>query len=377
LPPPLTGAEAVPPAPPPSSGETALTGRALLESGGDPGGILVRLARYRARGDTAGTPNWFETETAPDGTFRVGGILPGRYGLVARREGLPPKRLEVEVPEGGRFVELLYESTGILVRVRGRGPGLRVTIAGGRETLREGGTDAHGEVLFAGVEPGRYTVRLERRSRELHPRHRLVRAEAGRTVVVDFGGEGRLFGTVRGPDGTLLGASIVHAMNRFGDGRRWSASCRADSRGRFEIDAVPTGEYDVTVQLLGPRMCVAPATRVTLGPGEARELDLGIADTRISGTVTRAATGEGLKTGQAELSATPVDPERPDEPAGWPLLGSTDLLGRFELRGLAPGAYLLRVSAPWEPLEERRIVAVLPENGRLDDVEIALEPRRP
>lgn len=125
------------------------------------------------------------------------------------------------------------------------------------------------------------------------------------------------------------------------------------SDGRVRIDALAPGSAgnDLTVKIWVRGVLVTERTFAPLSPGEARELgDIALAAT---GSVTGTVTGvDGAVVKGATLVAAPSDPADPERRAltdAWfrqdGARTTTDGEGAFTLRGLAPGAWDLYVTA--------------------------------
>lgn len=154
--------------------------------------VLARLSQLRVAywpvGETLSTPNFGEGERVnPDGTFRIGGLRPGKFKLMLggwprpkgfsllriEREGIEIRSGMVEVPAGGAITGLrlvIEYGSGVVrgeVRIEnGRLPeGSRLFVSMRRNGATDAGgmgaeVDARGRFVIEGLPAGEYLLRL-------------------------------------------------------------------------------------------------------------------------------------------------------------------------------------------------------------------------
>ncbi|WP_375757583.1 carboxypeptidase regulatory-like domain-containing protein [Corallococcus exercitus] len=286
---------------------------------------------------------------------------PGPYLVTARAEGLALARAEVTRPHGEAqsTVRLLLEPgvslTGLTVERAGGAPvpmveltltphtgfedALPVFLQTGAsvpdEARHEALSDARGAFGFHGLARGEY--QLEARAPGHAPR-RIARVHVpGTDVRVELEGSAFIEGFVTRADGTPAPGARVSAWGEDG-----AVEAEAGDTGSFSLD-VPPGSFQVTARhgeetgasggavVVGAGMTVKDV-RIRLGGaaslvGVVRRKDSG-------GAIAGATVGVRAHGDRADL-----------------LQARTGADGRFEVGGLAPGAYDVRVSAPgFQPL---------------------------
>jgi hypothetical protein len=303
-------------------------------------------------------------QTDPQGRFTFRPPEPGRYQLAsARAEGYLPfgpewgkspvqQTFRVGQRVRGVVVELT-PSPDVVARVldaRGaRVPGATARVLAPRKDeialfpMRDRFTaDARGEFVFH-AEPyaiveafhptaGTGSARLERAARELIISLEPMPPDAGPRVSLS----GRVISGGRGVAGALVHASsALRAYPRvFGssDGYRELT----DEDGRFELNELQPGTYDLSAHLLG----LAPAHRFDVrAPQSDVVLELG-SGSRLSGQVTEEG-GAPVPAFDVSLSWRKAPLERMEIVE----TGFVDPDGRYRIEGIAPGTYELEVRA--------------------------------
>jgi protocatechuate 3,4-dioxygenase beta subunit len=335
-------------------------------------------------------------ETDETGYFEILGLLPGRYGLVAAKDGLLPSVMQKFVDVSDKDVEdvLLFVDLGATLRGRVEPP----TAATLSLEVQEkdiglanvlglvGATLAHGR---AAPEDGRF----EMKSVPQGAFQLVARADDGRTgklaVVVRLDDQGDLVvkleprasiaGKVVDANGSPVGGVEVDVSRQETGGRgdqridlgeltRGNARTRAD--GSFEAVGLEAGKYGFGVDDGDGHLDWAPgaeAEEVELAAGEQRRGVLLKVESR-SGVIRGRVVGEdGQPVGDAWVSASRgdahvFDPSAGDAPAGgagkdeeapeasgWgdggahPVLTGAD--GRFQLERLRDRTYDLSADA--------------------------------
>ena len=216
-----------------------------------------------------------------DENFRITGLAPGTYSVLARGKGLTEKNLgTVAVEEGERIENLVFhygDSTCITGRVLMAGSGapaggLLVSLidraqhakavpgAPCSDVADESTTDREGGFRFAGVAPGCYDVAVWDLSKG-YGSHRSAIVSDGETLsgLVIRLAEGALVKGLVQPDGLLPSRRASTLV--FVNSDRLVRKCAADRLGAFTIRLVP-GEYFWTAEKPGsnpdPRCLVIP-----------------------------------------------------------------------------------------------------------------------
>jgi hypothetical protein len=186
-------------------------------------------------------------------------------------------------------------------------------------------------------------------------------------------------GTVLGPDASaLVGAFVRLHPARQRDVDREKLNTRTDSGGRYEILDVPSGSYDLVVQLVGDVSYVAPVGRLRLRPGKVLDYPIRLPDTRLGGTITRADTGAPLGSRAVSISARRIEMEngefvraRDESASAW-----ADHRGRYVFIGIPPGHYKIFVSPKDVTLQRVNRVVDFTKGGELERVDFKIESRR-
>jgi hypothetical protein len=210
-------------------------------------------------------------------------------------------------------------------------------------------SDARGEFRFHGPEGAVVEAR--------HPAHASARAEVtastvlARRLVLTLGkregpeaaplGES-LAGRVVDAGGTAVPGALVSVVSaasawpqRYGDALGYERV--TDDEGRFEVEGLEPGSYDVTARLMG------------LSPGELRDVAAGRKDlvltlaqgARLVGTVRDAATGKPMPS----FTLAVFKKRGPLQRDVFTQLSFIDAQGRYELAGVPAGSYVMQAAA--------------------------------
>lgn len=335
-----------------------------FEFAGGRGGMAVQ---FSVAGPAAGRA---EQRSGPDGRFEFRGLSAGDFSLQVRKPGFATRALDpVKVAEGAQPLEIVLEAGATIsgfVRDRaGKGlegrtvvarePGVRGPLAGARTEEPSAGD---GAFLIEGLTPGRtYEVALmdfaapgRRGAPVVAPAEgvELVAAGLGRIEGVALDAESGLplrdFG-VSYEARERGGRMIVRGGPRSGALAPGEKVEVQDDEGRFALDGVPAGTWDVEASAPGYEKARAGAVTLEEG-GQATGVEVRLRrGATLSGRVIEE--GSGRPVADAEVSAEPQGGEPrfrfgDDEEGG----ARTGPDGRFELTGLAPGAYSVSATHP-------------------------------
>ncbi|RKI19054.1 peptide-binding protein [Corallococcus sp. AB030] len=346
-------------------------------------------------------PSW---RVAGQGRTDAAGALvlparPGPYLVTAHAEGLALARAEVTRPHGEALtpVRLLLEPgvslTGLTVERVGGAPvpmaeltltphtgfedALPVFLQTGAsvpdEARHEALSDARGAFGFHGLARGEY--QLEARAPGHAPRRIARVLVPGTDVRVELDGSAFIEGFVTRADGTPAPGARVSAWGEDG-----AVEVEAGDTGSFSLD-VPPGSFQVTARhggetgAAGGAVVVGPGMRVkaetgaaegaaVAGPGLTMKAETGAAEgpivvgpgmtvkdvrIRLGGAASLVGVVRRKDSGEAIAEAT-VGVRAHGDRADL-LQAHSEADGRFEVGGLAPGAYDLQVRAPgFQPL---------------------------
>ena len=317
-------------------------------------------------------------KTKEDGTFLFEHVRPGTYGAqVVAEDYQAERRLSIVVAEGavvtgidfvlqkGTFIEgkILSEDgkpiEGATIHAwpqqRGR--------SGNWQPVK-GKSKADGAFRLDGLEAGTYYLNVTKAGFGNATQSQLQTGTSG--IEIRLKDQGALTGTVVVGHGGKPAASakvVVYVIHERGIWANRTVNV-ADPKGKFSIKGLPPGRYELEATtgsgMLSPRVPVEiregveplPVT-LTLGAGGS-----------ISGTVL---TPEGLPAKGASVQAVP----QPADPQNRSLGSSrTDAEGRFVIRPVRPGNYLVRAQhGQWSPCQE--FVAV----SEGSDISVALSLR--
>ncbi|MCB1056267.1 MAG: carboxypeptidase regulatory-like domain-containing protein [Acidobacteria bacterium] len=318
------------------------------------------------------------TEVEPQGDFVVPGLpsssepdveieVQVRRRAPYRTGWRPGQPLEVELPTA----EQDHVVRGRLLDLAGR------AVSEGRVITQQGAYDVSGRDGGFEVPVERWPARLTVEAEGFESAERSVEAPEKRDAVETEEPGARVeirLERSQGVHGVLLGAQnqqLAGATLRFERevaGRRTSRLARLSVvKGEFHADLPAPGTYDLSFRAMGYREKVLPD--VSIGDGES--IDLGVVElargAAVVGQVLDETTGEPLAGVMTELVTS--------GPALLAVLGRgqlpqaiSDAAGRFELGGLTPGWYQLRLryrglAMAWHEVlvEEDRLVDLEPQ----------------
>jgi protocatechuate 3,4-dioxygenase beta subunit len=273
------------------------SGRVVDENGKPVVGVRVGNGALMADGRRMGGFGW-GTVTDAKGEFRLDGLMPGRYAAFVWTEGNTQMdsysdMVSFEITEGnisGLEVKL-HRGSSISGTVVIEGTSDRAVLAKLSQLTLAAGVEGEGVMVpnyanvkiapdgsfrITGLRPGKARIylatyppipgfalaRIERegitqREIEVTPGSQIT----GVRVVIEFG-SGSVRGLVRVENGTLPEKArlFVSARRRGGDTTGpANRGAQVDARGRFLIEGLPTGDYDLILQAIIPE---APARRI-------------------------------------------------------------------------------------------------------------------
>ena len=294
------------------------TGRVVDESGKPVTGAQIGHSALVNEGKGMGGMGWGSLSDA-QGRFRLDGLLPGHYAVFIWAEGNAQgysDPLKFEVTDGDvsgleltlrRGASLsgvvVIEGTGdpaILARVSELAVGIGVKSDGLEiPTIGSIKVGADGRFHATGLRPGKAHVymasyppppniilsRVERdgipqQEIEVTPNARIT----GVRVVFEYA-SGRIRGMVKAANGPLPeGARVNVSARRRGDapgyGYIMGRGAEVDALGKFVIEGLPTGEYELFIvaqlTLPTPRQIPAPTRTVTVANGITSEITIAL-----------------------------------------------------------------------------------------------------
>ena len=276
--------------------------------------------------------------TDGNGYYRIEGLVPGKISIEATHESWPRVVRDIEIDEGIHTLDLRFdggiEVSGLVTDIDGEpvaDAAVRLAPVGRYYGGPEAVTGADGRFEMPGVKEGEYDLWVEAFEYAPFPGERRVTVEAdpvyGLDVTLDRGGA--IAGRVTGLDPEKLGKVSVVAQSTAGRG--WNTGT-IDSKGRYRIEHLYPGEYNVVARLgdSGRRA----KEQVTLDAGvEELSTDLKFDDGLVlSGRVT---LDEEPVAGLSVI-VEGLDVDR----SGWATTGER---GGFAVEGLEPGRYQVKL----------------------------------
>jgi protocatechuate 3,4-dioxygenase beta subunit len=306
-------------------------------------------------------------EAGADGRFRVEMLPAGGHVLGVTAPGYASKRVEANVPPGGRDVDLgdVELETGLAIRGRVRdGTGRPIAAANisGYQARSMAApypvqsiSEADGSFVLAGLQPGSYRVNAtapgyagaDRPLEAGAEKVELVLSPAGSisgAVVDDAGRPVEAFRVNASParrEADPPGTMIMGPRNKIGTG----------TEGRFLLEDVAEGTYVVAAS--APGQSSANVSGVKVSPGSTTD----------AGTI-RLSAGGTVKGTVADAAGAPVagaviavrGPGRDYGSIGAGPQGVSDPAGAFEVTGVPPGT--LEVSASHPNYAEGRVSGI-------------------
>lgn len=311
--------------------------------------VVTKLGVFRSS-NTSVSPFSTSLKVGQDGTFRSDGLPLGEYRLLAGHSSCASCRIQFELRPGrgtGPLQVVLKKPGSLLVRIVGPGGrglgGEHVALHRGEGTPEHieyrlepatpeagaGLTDARGEIRFANLESGPYT--LTRRGTVVEQRAAAV--QAGDETLVLFDAGASLFGRLLGHDEEPIPAAKL--LLRAPGGRIYET--RTDDRGALAIRGIAAGEYGVTASVKELGTAAIPlAETLVIDDGRTHERDLRLPAIRLVGSVVHAGSGAPFTSRRVSVFA------RSDKPGHLTCRAfALTAAARFELADIYPGRYLV------------------------------------
>jgi protocatechuate 3,4-dioxygenase beta subunit len=327
------------------SPEAAIEGRVVDATTGA-GLADVVVDAQRGRFDEVHT-----ARTDASGRFRLAGLRPGRYKPRVQHQAWLGHAQEAVALELGETVgDVLIEAHGARqLAGRVQRPNGEPCVEG-RVTLRDASgqdvstqrTDDRGEVRLGGLLPGEYTVGAscehQAWARTTDSAIDLLGADvegAVWEVPPPYPGERALRGRVVGPDGEPVAFAAIEAVRHenLDDGTLVGPTTLTDRDGRFSIEHVPTGRYQVSAEAEGFARHAATAEI------SDRDIDVELVLVSAASLRVHARDPKGASVAEVQvLVASTIDSS-----GQWL---TTNAEGWAETSGLLPGTHRLVVSRP-------------------------------
>lgn len=345
-----------------SSGRT-VSGVVVTEAGAPVSGAMVRVssAAQSSRRNAA--------ETDATGRFTLDGLADGRYGFVATHQRYAnAEQRDVDITSGQPVRLVMTEGGTIVGRVLGVEPKLYAEIsvlASGGGTMTTSSVSPDGTFRLDAIKPGNASVsaRMTQMFNNRTTDAVLVEVVAGSQSNVDlvFETGSRVSGRV-----TKFGEPLRNGVVRFNPrdrSSRWSSS-NLDAEGRYSVEGVDPGTYEVTVFDLESN---APFSRVVEVVSEPQTVDIDIRGGQISGRVIDSASSQPIENARVTLERSDAE-----QSSRFSRLGATTgSSGEFSIHPVAEGNYLLRVERTGFGHATRDLFIA---EGREESVELSLQP---
>ncbi len=302
---------------------------------------------------------------ARKGVVHLAPIAPGRYILEIQAKGYASARVPVQLYEGRettprRSIELLPSLNIRLLLQPSVGPGgipwsvelwRKTDSASGSQNAGNGTASPEGVFDAPDQVEGPLHVYLkDAKQNVLASRDLVITSDTTHyTVRVDIN---RVSGTVTIGDSPLPSARLLFG----GSGGAEKIRATTDRDGRFAVNLPRRGKWVVDVEAL--RDGVAATTEVSI---EKDEVDIRLPSTDVSGWV-RDADGKRLPAARVTLFSR-----------GRAMQRTSDGDGAFRFRGVQEGPARLQASDPRTHDYSKDVEVTVPENGRIENVELNLE----
>jgi protocatechuate 3,4-dioxygenase beta subunit len=238
--------------------------------------------------------------------------------------------------------------------------GAVVDVIQGEKNWGTASTDAKGNYAIIGLPPGGYTIRVH--AEDFQTAIQGLNIQANQAAIAGFSlvaQPGQLMGqvTVELSEETISQAQVVALQGPYVIATAWT-----DDKGFYIIEGLAPGSYTIRVQALSYQ---TSNQMTTLASNQKTLLDFSLHANpcTIDGQITYFETGEAIVAAHVDI----VQANR--------VISSvlTDQHGHYSLTGIAPGYYLLRVSAPDQQTAMPAIFVQSDQNLTVD-IELKAQP---
>jgi len=282
------------------------------------------------------------TMTDANGEFTLDSLPAGEQTFELNKEGFAAMRKTVEIAAGKEArldVELDRgrEVRGRVIDTSGNGIAAAQVMGTGGSTPGGGARTTSGDdgsfVLSGFEEHGRFTV-IARKAGYVNAMANDVDPSSGQPLTLTLSRGGTITGRVLGLSDADLQQVDVRASSATS-----SATAHADAGGAFTISGVSDGRVTVTAYMTGVRMRESASKTIDVVNGTAPPVDIDFSEgISIRGRITR----NGTPVSAGSLAFVPHGGSL----AGRPANGRIGADGTYEIGGLTPGEYDVRLFLP-------------------------------
>lgn len=331
-------------------------------------GAPIRGATVRAVSAAQSSGRSF-AESDANGQFTIEGLADGRYSFIASHaDYVMAEESDVDISTVQTVNLVMGQGGTITGRILGADPQTYSSIT---VMARSGGSYAtssvspDGAFRVEGVTPG--TVNVSARMSQMFENRTTpsvsveVTSGSQSSVDLEFTGGASVSGTV-----TRFGEPLRSGIVRFTPRDRSNAGSMSnlDNEGRYTIDGLSPGSYDVTVIDL---QTFSPFSKTVDIRSDNETVDIDIRGGRIEGLVTDATSSQPIDGASIVLERTDAE-----QGGRFSRLGATTgSTGEFVIEPVPEGSYRLRVERAGFGHATRDVFVT---EGREESVELALQP---
>lgn len=231
--------------------------------------------------------------------------------------------------------------------------GVQVMILNGPVNVGSVITDANGNYLISGLAPGNYTVSAWISLYQLGLASATVLANTTTTANIALqSNPGTIAGIITDDQGMLLSGAIIDVSANGVS----IASALSSSSGAYQISGLPPGNYVVTVTGAGYQTFTI-GVNVQSGQTSTQNIILNPNPGQIQGTIFDSVSGLPIPNAIVQLLQNNVTITTV----------LTDSLGDFLLQNLAPGAYMIRISATGYETTNLSVIVISNQTTEIDE----------